>query len=72
MAYLTAAIVMTLSVLEDHSFIVSLFKCDISYLWCVVSLLRLQGFLFELLHTFSQTLVGNDCWLFAHMSAVSV
>ena len=29
MAYIMAAIVMTLSVLEDHSPIASLFKCDI-------------------------------------------
>jgi len=33
MAYLIAAIVMTLSVLEGHSPIASLFKCNISYLW---------------------------------------
>jgi len=35
MAYVIAAIVMTLSVLEGHSLIASLFKCDISHLWCV-------------------------------------
>jgi len=35
MAYLIAAIVMTLSVLEGHSTIAELFKCDISYLWHV-------------------------------------
>jgi len=33
MAYLIAAIVMTLSVLEGYSPNASLFKCDISYLW---------------------------------------
>ena len=32
MAYLIAALVMTLSVLEGHSPIASLFKCGISYL----------------------------------------
>jgi len=35
MAYLTAASVMTLSVLEVHSAIASLFKCAVSYLWRV-------------------------------------
>jgi len=35
MAYLIAAIVMTLSVLEGHSLIASLFKCDISHVWPV-------------------------------------
>jgi len=35
MAYLIAAIVMILSVLEGHSTIASLFKCNVSYLWCV-------------------------------------
>jgi len=35
MAYLITAIVMTLGVLENHSFIASLFNCDISYLWHV-------------------------------------
>jgi len=35
MAYLIAAIVMTLSVLEGHSPITSLFKCNILYLWHV-------------------------------------
>jgi len=34
-AYQIAAIVMTLSVLEGHSPIASLLKCDISYLWRV-------------------------------------
>jgi len=33
--YLMADVVMALSVLEAHSPIVSLFKCDISYLWHV-------------------------------------
>jgi len=36
MAYLIAAIIMTLSVFEGHSPIASLFRCDISYLWHVV------------------------------------
>jgi len=35
MAYLTAAFVMTLSVLEGHSPIASLFKCDMAFLWCI-------------------------------------
>jgi len=35
MAYIIAAIVMTLSVLEGHFPIASRFKCDISYLWCI-------------------------------------
>jgi len=35
MAYLIAAILMTLSVLEGNSPIASLFKCNISYLWHV-------------------------------------
>jgi len=35
MAYLIAEIVMTLSVREGHSYIASLFKCDILYLWHV-------------------------------------
>jgi len=30
-----AAIVMTVSVLESHSPIASLLKCDILYLWCI-------------------------------------
>ena len=34
---LTAAIVMTLSVLEGHSTVASLFDCDILYLWHVAS-----------------------------------
>jgi len=34
-AYLIAAIVMTLGVVEGHFPIASLFKCDISYLWRV-------------------------------------
>jgi len=33
MAYLIAAVVMTLSVLEDHSSIASLLKYNFSYLW---------------------------------------
>ena len=39
MAYLVAAIVMTLSVLEGHFSISSLYRCDISYLclWRVAS-----------------------------------
>jgi len=36
MAYLIAAIVMTLSVLEGHSTIASIFSCDILHLWCVM------------------------------------
>jgi len=36
MAYLIAAIVMTLSVHEDHIPIASIFKCNISYLWHAV------------------------------------
>ena len=36
MADLTAAIIMTLSILEGHSSIASLFKCDILYLWCIM------------------------------------
>jgi len=43
MAYLIATIVMTLSFLESHSSIASLFKCDISYLWFFP--LHLQNFL---------------------------
>jgi len=35
MAYLIAAIVMTLSVLEGHFPIASLSECNISYLWCI-------------------------------------
>jgi len=35
MAYLIAAIVMTLSVLKGNSPIVGLFKCNISYCWCI-------------------------------------
>jgi len=35
MAYLTAAVVMTLSVLEGNFLIASLFKYNISYLWHV-------------------------------------
>jgi len=35
MAYLIAAMVMTLSVLEGYTPIASLFKCNSSYLWCV-------------------------------------
>jgi len=35
MAYITVAIVMTLSVLEGHSSIASLFKCDFWFLWHV-------------------------------------
>jgi len=35
MAYLTAATVMTSSVLEGYSPIAILFKCEISYLWHV-------------------------------------
>jgi len=37
MAYLMAAIVMTLSVLEGHSLIASLFKYEFWYLWHVES-----------------------------------
>jgi len=36
MAYVIAAIVMTLSVLDGNFLIASLFKCDISYLWHIV------------------------------------
>jgi len=36
MAYLTAATVMIMSVLEGHSPIASLYKCIISYLWHTV------------------------------------
>jgi len=35
-AYLITAIVMTLSVLQGHSRIVSLLKCDMSYLLCIL------------------------------------
>jgi len=35
MAYLIAATVVTVNVLEGHFLIASLFKCDISYLWHV-------------------------------------
>ena len=52
-----AAIVMTLSVLECHFPIASLFKCDISYLWLVaryLCTLLLQSFLY-----FNQT-AGSD------------
>jgi len=34
-AYLIVAVVMTLSVLEGHSPLASLFKCNILYLWHV-------------------------------------
>jgi len=33
---------MTLSVIEGHSSTASLFKCDISYLWCIVRSLRIH------------------------------
>jgi len=39
MAYLIAAIVMALSILEGHSPIASLFKYDILYFWHVVPFL---------------------------------
>ena len=42
MAYLLAAIVMTMSVVEGHSPIASLFKCDISYLQCVTGSLCIR------------------------------
>jgi len=35
-AYLIAAIVMTLRVLEGHSYIASVFKCAISYSYCIM------------------------------------
>jgi len=35
MAYLAAAAVKTFNVVCGHSSIACLFKCDISYLWCV-------------------------------------
>jgi len=42
MAYLN---VMTLSVLEGHFPIASLFMCNFSYLWRIVRSLHLQSFL---------------------------
>jgi len=38
-----AVIVMTISILEGHSSIASLFKCDISYLWHIVWSLFICG-----------------------------
>jgi len=61
MAYLIAAVIMTLSVLEDHSAVASLFKCSISYLWHCALPLHQQSFLYILVIQIKFTLKTHNC-----------